>query len=151
MDDPLTLLLVLGSSVIAVSLVVAMNAFLGGWTPARFATLDEAAHAIMTDVLGFRPGEGALSADRRAALVLEADRSRLGLALARGDRAVVRALRSGELASAAREGARLILTLNDFTLPRAVIDFDSEVQARVWEATASDYIAAQGGVRAEPA
>ncbi|MCC5996251.1 MAG: hypothetical protein JJU18_07785 [Oceanicaulis sp.] len=133
MNELVTLILILFGSALAVSLVVALNAFLGGWTPSALDNAESAAEALERDVLGFQAGDAAVaSSDKRAALVMETGGERLGLALASGASVVSRALRPGEVRSAHTDGARLVIKLDDFTLPRAELTLSSEDEAGRW-------------------
>jgi hypothetical protein len=133
MNDLLTLAAVLLGSALAVGLVIGLNALLGGWTPSSIGSLESAAEALERDVLGFRAGDEAVAAtDGRAALVMEAGGARLGLALSRGDIIVSRALRPGEVRGADAQGPRLVITMDDFTLPRAYLTLADDDEARLW-------------------
>ncbi len=133
MNDLFTLAAVLVGSALAVGLVIGLNAVLGGWSPARIDSAEAAAATLELDVLGFRAGNDAVAAaDGRAALVMEADGARLGLALSRGDIIVSRALRPGEVRGAQAQGPRLVITMDDFTLPRAHLTLADETEARLW-------------------
>lgn len=133
MNEIYTLVLVLGASALSIALLVALNAFMGGWTASRLTNLDAAERRIGVDVLGFKAGaRGVLDADKAAALVFEAGGERLGLAVCLGDRIAVRALRPAELAGAAAEGAHLALTLDDYTLPTVNLRLSDTAAAQRW-------------------
>lgn len=133
MNELLSLAAVLLGSALAVGLVIGLNAMLGGWTPPRIDSVESAAQALERDVLGFRAGgEGVAAADGRAALVMEADGARLGLALSRGDILISRALRPAEVREAQAQGARLVIIMDDFTLPRVFVTLADEAEARLW-------------------
>lgn len=133
MSDIVTLAAVLLGSALAIALVIGLNAMLGGWAPSRIDSVDAAAQALERDILGFRAGaQGVAAADRRAGLVMEADGGRLGLALSQGDVIVSRALRPGEVRGAQAQGERLVITMDDFTLPRAHLTLADETEARLW-------------------
>lgn len=133
MSDIVTLAAVLLGSALAIALVIGLNAMLGGWAPPRIDSVDAAAQALERDILGFRAGaQGVAAADRRAGLVMEADGGRLGLALSQGDVIVSRALRPGEVRGAQAQGERLVITMDDFTLPRAHLTLADETEARLW-------------------
>jgi hypothetical protein len=142
MDDITTLLLVLGASALAIALLVVLNLVIGGWSPARIKSAQEAAQAMETGVFGFKAASPVgLDATGKGALVREHEDARLGLALTMGDRITVRALRPGELRSVARDGARLSLALNDYTLPSAELRFADADEARSWEEIAGAFTA----------
>lgn len=133
MSDIVTLAAVLMGSALAIALVIGLNAMLGGWAPPRIDSVDAAGQALERDILGFRAGaQGVAAADKRAALVMEADGARLGLALSQGDLIVSRALRPGEVRRAEAQGQRLVIIMDDFTLPRAHLMLADEDEARLW-------------------
>jgi len=133
MNEIYTLILVLGASALSIGLLVALNAFMGGWTASRLVDLDAAVKRIGVDILDFEAGaRGVLDADKTAALVFEAGEKRLGLAACRGDRITVRALRPAELVSTAVDGAQLVLTLDDYTLPKVSLRLSDAAAAARW-------------------
>lgn len=136
MDDPLMLAAILAGSAAAISALILLNRWLGGWTPSRLDSLADAGERLGADVVGFRPGAGALATDRLAALVREEGGDRLGLVIARGDRYVTRALAPGELLSVRREGRTLTLHIADFTLSRVGVTLEDEAAARDFETLA---------------
>lgn len=149
MDDLVTIILVVGASALAISLLVILNIIIGGWTPSRLRTQEEAIKALGDGVFGFqaaRPVE--LAADGAGALALEQNGDRLGLAICVGDRVIVRALRPGDVRAVSRDGARLTLVLDDYTLPSAALRCVDAGAAAKWEAEAAAFIApAQDAVR----
>lgn len=133
MSEVITLIIVIGASALAVGLLVALNAFMGGWTRARLSDVTAAGERIGVDVLGFRPSPMAtLDAERRTALVFEQGGARLGLAVCRGDKITVRALRPNELVSADAVGSELGLRLDDYTLPQVSLRLGDPTQAQRW-------------------
>ncbi len=115
--------------------LVGLNAVIGGWTPARIESLEEAAERLAEDVIGFHASEGVVAADGRAALVLDRDQPRLGIVVARRDRLVCRALPAGGLRSVeadARDSLSLDLRLDDDTLSRVGVRFADAPQAETW-------------------
>jgi hypothetical protein len=138
MDDLVTAILVLGASALAIGLLVVLNLLLGGWTPAQLRGEEDVMRALDDGVFGFRaaPGVG-LAADGRGALALEQDGDRLGLVTGVGDRLTVRALRPGEISAVERDGSRLTLVLNDYTLSRVDLRFADMSEAQRWESTAA--------------
>jgi len=141
MSETMTLVLVLASSVLAVALVIGLNVLLGGWKPVRLESADTAGRALADYVLGFTPSkDSVIDADAKAALVLEEGGERLGLVLASADRPVVRALAPGDVRKAEAEGSRLVLTLDDFTLPRATLTFSTKDEAQRWAQIAERYM-----------
>lgn len=137
MDDLFTVIIVLVSSAIAVGLLVLLNMLIGGWSRALFTDGQAAGRAMGEAVLGFEPESVQLDAERRAALALEDNGHRLGLAVCRGDKVIVRALRPGELTAVERDGVVLTLKLADFTFPVARFRLSDEQLARRWAETAS--------------
>jgi hypothetical protein len=133
MNEIFTLVLVLGASALSIGLLVALNAFMGGWTASQLTDLDAAVKRIRVDVLNFEAsGRGVLDADKAAALVFEAGGDRLGLAVCLGDRISVRALRPAELVSASASGAQLELKLDDYTLPAVNLRLSDTAVAQRW-------------------
>jgi len=129
------LLFVLAGSAIAVAGLVGLNALVGGWSPARIDSLDEAAERLAHDLVGFHGGDGVLAADGRAALILDRDGPRLGLVVALRDRLVSRGIAPGDLTAAeinARDAAALDLRLSDFTFSHAQVRFAAPAEAEAW-------------------
>lgn len=125
--------LILVASPIAIAALVAVNALMGGWRRARVATLEEAAAALQADFLTFDAGEGVVSADERAALVVDCSRDAIGLVTARGDRLVTRLLtRGGAFEVVTAEPDALVVRLNDFTFPRARLILSDPDTAQRW-------------------
>lgn len=142
MNEILTLVLVLGASVISVGLIVVLNVFLGGWTPARFSSAQDGVRAIEDAVLGFSPSrEAVMGQGGRAVLVLEAGGARLGVAATSGDRATARALRPGEVKGVRLDGATLTLDLDDYTFPRVWLTLDDADSASDWARRAERFLA----------
>ena len=122
MNDSLTYVLALIGAAFGIGLIVLLNIAMG-WTRLRLNTEQQAQSFLRRDIMGFQAGdEQALTADRCGYICLEADQARVGLVLARGDNAVVRALRAGELRSVEAHGATLTLTPDDYTLPRVGLE-----------------------------
>ena len=132
MNEGMTYVLALVGAGFGVGLIVLLNVAMG-WTRLRLDTEDKAQRFLKRDVMGFQIGaEQALTPDRRGYICLEADGARIGLVLARGDNAVVRALRSGDVRSVDVQGPALILMLHDYTLPRAVLELGRDGRAQDW-------------------
>ena len=145
MGDIVTIITVLVASALSIGLLVALNAFLGGWTAARLLDLDAAAQRIAVDVLGFRASaEGVLDADKRAALVVEKGGARLGLAVCLGDKVAVRALRPGDVRAVQSQGGVLDLQLDDYTLPKASLRFTEASLAERWAEMLQGFVAKRG-------
>ena len=145
MDDGLTYLLALIGSAFGIGLIVLLNVATG-WTRMRLDTEDKALGLLKRDVMGFKAGdEQALTPDRRGFLCVEANGERIGLVLARGDNAVVRALRRGEVRSVEAQGSTLTLLLYDYTLPRAVLDLGRDGQAQGWADRLTAFVRAPRG------
>lgn len=151
MDDGLTYLLALIGSAFGIGLIVLLN-IATGWTRFRLDTEDKALALLKRDVMGFKAGdEQALAPDRRGFLCVEANGDRIGLVLARGDNAVVRALRRGEVRSVEAQGSTLTLLLYDYTLPRAVLDLGRDGQAQGWADRLTAFVRAPRGVNMKEA
>jgi hypothetical protein len=116
-----------------VALMVGLCAALFGRRDTPIAGRDGAAERIARDVAGFRPGDGALGQGGGAALLEDASAGDIYLVVARGDGMVGRKLTAKLLSGIARDGARLDLTLADFTLRRARLDLDDADMAVRWE------------------
>lgn len=133
MSDVVTLILVLGASAISVGLIVVLNMFLGGWTPARFSHVDAGVGEIEEGVLGFSASnDRVMGQGGRVVLALEAGGARLGLAATSGDRATVRALQPGEIRRVHLDGSTLTLDLDDYTFPRVWLTLDDAALAQRW-------------------
>ena len=151
MDDGLTYLLALIGSAFGIGLIVLLS-IATGWTRLRLDTEDKALGLLKRDVMGFKAGdEQALTPDRRGFLCVEANGERIGLVLARGDNAVVRALRRGEVRSVEAQGSTLTLLLYDYTLPRAVLDLGRDGQAQGWADRLTAFVRAPRGVNMKEA
>ncbi len=141
MSEVITLVIVVGASALAVGLLVALNAFMGGWTRARLPSLEAAAERIILDVMDFQPSnQGVLDSDRLSALVLDQVSERLGLAVCRGDGVAVRALRKGELGDVQVQGLELVLQLDDYTLPSVTLRLGSVEAAEQWQQTLTEFM-----------
>ena len=132
MNDSMTHILALIGAGFGIGMIILLNIAMG-WTRLRLNTETEAQRFLKRDVMGFKVGsEETLTPDRCGYLCLEADGERIGLVLARGDNAVVRALRPADVRSAQVNGTTLMLALNDYTLPRVVLDLGRDGQAAQW-------------------
>lgn len=133
MSDLVVIVTVLGASALAITLLVALNAFMGGWVPARLSDEASIGERICVDVLGFQPGSRrVLDAERMAGLVFEANDARLGLAVCRGDKITVRALRPTDIRAVTATGSELVITLDDFTFPQATLRLKDPQLAQRW-------------------
>jgi hypothetical protein len=151
MDDLVMITLVLGASALAITLLVVLNIILGGWSPARLRTEEEAAAALAEGVFGFEAAAPiTLAADGQGALALERGGARLGLAVSFGDRITVRALRTGEVRGIDRDGARLSLHLNDYTLPVARLRLADAETAQAWQTKAEGFIVEPASAPGDP-
>lgn len=153
MGDLLTLILVLGASGISVGLIVVLNVFLGGWTPARFTHAGAGAAAIEEGVVGFTAsGDAVMGRAGRVVLALETGGGRLGVAATSGDRATVRALARGDVRAVRLDGATLTLELTDYTFPRVWLTLDDAESAEAWANRARGFVrTAPATARAETA
>ncbi len=127
-------ILVIGASALAITLLVVLNILIGGWSTARLRTPEEAAAALREGVFGFEAASPVgLDAEGRGALAREAGGDRVGLAVVFGDRVTVRALRPGEVRAVSRDGARLTIRLHDYTLPSATLHLSDAQAAQAWQ------------------
>src|SRR5665213_3974249 len=108
--------------------MVAICWALFGRAVASLSGADAVAAALARDVPGFRIGPATLSLDARAALIENARDGSIYLAVMRGGDVVTRKLARGFVL--ARNGDRLELRLNDFTLRKAELDLSD---AATWE------------------
>lgn len=130
----MTTLIILAASALAILGLIGLNAWLGGWTPSRIASLDEALERIRQDYLDLVPGEAVMSADGKAALIADNGGQGIGLIVAQGDILVSRLLMPADISAARAEGAGLTLRLRDFTFPATRIELASEDEAAQWVA-----------------
>jgi|GEM_PF-3519421 len=141
MNEILTLILVLGASAISVGLVVVLNIFLGGWTPARFTHAGAGVARIQEGVLGFKAsGDAVMGRSGRVVLALEAGGTRLGVAATLGDRTTVRALRHGDVRGIRLDGATLTIDLTDYTFARVWLTLEDADTASVWAEHARAFV-----------
>jgi hypothetical protein len=126
-------LIIILVSAVAIAALVALNAWMGGWTPSRIETLDAAIAKLRQDSLSFSAGDGQLSSDQRAALICEAGSDRIGLVLAQGDILLTRIFHPVDIARVVSDGPTLAIRFRDFTLPNASIAFDDEAMAALWQ------------------
>ena len=142
MNDGMTYALALMGAGFGIGLIVLLNIAMG-WTRLRLDTEDKARRFLKRDVMGFEAGdEQALTTDRCGFICLEAGGERLGLVLARGDNAVVRALRAGDVRRVDRQGATLTITLYDYTLPRVVLELGRDGQSQAWAERVETFVRA---------
>ncbi|WP_421788913.1 hypothetical protein [Hyphobacterium sp.] len=127
--SPLVLITV---SVVAISILVALNVWLGGWKPSRIPSAGAARQRLIEDYLAFEPGEEMLTTDKTAALIAEKDGDRTGLVVAQGDILVSRLISPSDVKSAEQAGSDLIVRFRDFTLPGVTLQLGSETTARQW-------------------
>lgn len=118
----------LAISLAGIALVVGLCAALFGAESAALSA-QAVAQSLAQDVPGFSAGRIALSRDRRAALIEDAQGGAVYLAVARGDGIVTRRLARG--VGVTREGERLALALNEFTLSQATFEL---ADAAEWQA-----------------
>lgn len=133
MNETIIELLVLAGAALGVGLLVLLNTVVGGVQWFRLSSPEQAHNYLRRDVMGFTPGDvSVLASEGKAALVFEADGSRLGLVQAMGDKAVVRALQPTEIQSVQIQGAELVLLLKDYTFQKARLVLASQEQAHRW-------------------
>jgi hypothetical protein len=141
MDDLIMIILVVGASALAIGLLVILNVIIGGWSPSRLRTEEAAAAALANGVFGFQAASPiSLAADGRGAVALEQSGDRLGLAVCFGDRITVRALSAGDVRAVDRDGVRLTLYLDDYTMPSASLRFTDAETAQTWRSHAEALI-----------
>ncbi len=135
----MSLIYLLAGSVLGVSVMVLINAWLGISRPARLVDLDDAARRLDADRVGFDAGEGVLAVDGAAALIAERSGDCLGLLVARGSDLVIRYLVPGSVRDAVvEEGSAVRLRLNDFVFAPARLRFRTADEASLWAGRLSD-------------
>ncbi|ABI65924.1 MULTISPECIES: hypothetical protein [Maricaulis] len=135
----MSLIYLLAGSVLGVSVMVLINAWLGISRPARLVDLDDAARRLDADRVGFDAGEGVLAVDGAAALIAERSGDCLGLLVARGSDLVIRYLVPGSVRDAVvEEGSAVRLRLNDFVFAPARLRFSTADEASLWAGRLSD-------------
>ncbi|MCF8878849.1 hypothetical protein L5876_03355 [Hyphobacterium sp. SN044] len=130
----MTTLLILIGAFAAVSALVAFNVWIGGWSPSRIESIEDAGETLRQDLLIFEPGEkGVLASDGLAALVESRDGKFVGYLSARGDTLVSRLIEPGSVARAnVRDGGVIMLHFKDFTFPTTRITLGDDDAAREW-------------------
>lgn len=130
----MTSLIIILVSAIAIAALIGLNAWMGGWTPSRVESLEEAAARLKQDLLAFEPADGVIAKDRRAAIILEKNTDRIGLVAAQGDILVTRLIAPADIARARVEDNVLSLRFHDFTFPDTRFVFDDPNLAAEWQA-----------------
>jgi hypothetical protein len=115
-------------SVGGIAVMVGLCRLLFGRGGATLPTTATITQTLARDIPGFRAGRATLSRDARAALIEDLSDGQTYLAIVRGDDLVTRKLTRG--LGIARNGTRLRLSFDDFTLPKAELDIDD---AAAWE------------------
>ncbi|WP_323761074.1 hypothetical protein [Maricaulis sp.] len=129
----MSLIYLLVGSVLGVSAMVLVNAWLGISQPSRLTDLEDAARRLDADRVGFDPGEGVLAVDGEAALIAERSGDCIGLLVARGSDLVIRYLVPGSVRDATvDEGNSIRLRLNDFVFAPARLRFHTADEASLW-------------------
>jgi len=129
----MTSLIIILVSAIAITTLIGLNAWLGGWIPSRIESLQAAAERIRQDYPGFNSGDGILANDGRAALLEDQGRDRIGMVLTQGDIFVSRIVRPDNINRIDSVDGKLDIHFHDFTLPRAVIDLADIAVADHWK------------------
>lgn len=131
----MTMLFILLGSGLAISLLVALNVWLGGWTPSRIGSLEVAIARLQDDHVVFTPGDGILATDGLSALVLDAQSPRIGVVAARGAGFVTRLVpRQGFKAVEARDDGSLFLVLKGDTMRPVTVLTGNAQTAHEWAA-----------------
>jgi hypothetical protein len=115
-------------SVAGIAVMTGLCRFLFGGRTTPLGDAGALAGRLARDIPGFRAGRAALNRDARSALIENVRDGQIYLAVVRGDDLVTRKLGPG--LDIARDGTRLVLTLDDFTLPRAELEL---ADASEWE------------------
>lgn len=130
----MTSLIIILVSAIAIAALIGLNVWMGGWTPSRVESLEEAAARLKQDLLAFEPADGIIAKDHRAAIVLEKNTDRIGLVAAQGDILVTRLIAPADIARARVDDNVLSLRFHDFTFPDTRFAFDDASAAAEWQA-----------------
>ena len=128
----MTSLIIILVSAIAIATLIGLNMWLGGWTASRIETVQEAAARLQQDFLSFNSAGGIVSAEGKAALVIDKDSDRIGLVLAQGDIFVSRIVDADSIAQIDAADGLLDIRFRDFTFPRAVLDLANPDAAIEW-------------------
>jgi hypothetical protein len=124
---------VLVGSVLGISAMVALNAWLGLSQPARLSGLDDAVQRLEADAAGFDAAEGTVAPDGRSALVMSAAGDIIAMLVARGSDFVIRYLDKGSVGAVEDAGdGTLTVRLNDFAFAPARLNLDTPQAARYW-------------------
>ena len=129
----MSLIYLLVGSVLGVSAMVLINAWLGISRSACLTDLEDAARRLDADRVGFDAGDGVLAVDGEGALIAERSGDCLGLLIARGSDFVIRYLVPGSVRDAVIEdGTSVRLRLNDFVFVPAKLRFETADEAMIW-------------------
>ena len=115
-------------SVAGIVVMVGLCQLLFGGKETSLGDVAAVAERLARDIPGFRAGQATLSRDARSALIENVQDGQIYLAVARGGDLVTRKLARG--IQVARDDGRLLLTLDDFTLPKAELEL---ADAKTWE------------------
>lgn len=136
----MALFYLLVGSVLGVSAMVLVNAWLGISGTARLADLKDAARRLDADRVGFDAGEGVLAVDGEGALIEERSGDCLGLLVAKGSDIVIRYLVPGSVRDAVIEdGNNVRLRLNEFVFAPARLRFSLADEATLWAGRLSKF------------
>lgn len=136
LEAGLTILFILLCSIAAVSAIIAFNVWIGGWSPSRIESAEDAAAVLRRDLVTFEPGERrVLASDGLSALVESRDGRAVGYLSARGDTLVSRLIEPQSVAATeVRSGGVIVVRFKDFTFPAARITLGQDAAAREWAA-----------------
>jgi hypothetical protein len=115
-------------SVAGIAMMIGLCRLLFGSKETSLDNVAAVTERLARDIPGFRAGHATLSRDARSALIENVRDGQIYLAVTRGDDLVTRKLARG--IHVAREGDRIELIFDDFTLRDAQLDL---ADAPVWE------------------
>tara|TARA_R110002072_G_scaffold33957_4_gene102288 strand:- start:1643 stop:2059 length:417 start_codon:yes stop_codon:yes gene_type:complete len=128
----MTLYILIGSAV-AISTLVLLNMWLGGWSPATIGSLEVAIARLRDDHVVFTPGDGILSSDSLSALVASNTGDTIGVVVVRGAGFVTRLVTPGSLKAVdARDDGSLVLTFRGDTIRPVTLLLGSPHEAYAW-------------------
>ena len=130
----LVTLFILAGSAIAITLLVVLNAKLGGWTPSRIESLEMAGAKLCDDHLTFVPGDGVLSMDGLASLMASTSQDSVGVVAARGAGFVTRLITHGDQIRTVepRGDGALTLTFRGDTIRPVTLTLETAQDAHDW-------------------
>ncbi len=122
---PLSILAIL--VVFGVCLIVGIAHLLSGMTSRTFETEQAVKKRFAIDFPGFEPVDVVLSTDHKSALLFSDRKSEAGLVISIGAHSLTRLLSSQAIRSLNNDDGKIMLGLNDMTLPLAEIVLEDKM------------------------